>query len=340
MSWFKGLSRDMSLVTLAYAMEGQNKYSKKVFGIKRMNVMYYYNGKNVSIYKNKEEWDEIHQLQRKHLKQEVHFKQVLEKFSELIKQKHEFLKLKNPVKSFNKFHKFYIEYWAYHIYMYNIGYAVQNTPEEKLLKKYESILKKIRSEHPYHEIEKIFLTKTFEPIKDIDKKLLFFCLPKELLDYFNKNKIPNKQELKKRLKRYLCLLEKGKLKIVTEKEAEQLFLKNTKKKIINQHIKHCAYPGKVKGTVKIILTREEFYKINEGDILITTMTTPEYIPIMRKASAIVTEEGGILCHAAIITREMKKPCIVGIKNATKVFKDGNLVEVDADKGFVKKIEKC
>jgi pyruvate,water dikinase len=68
------------------------------------------------------------------------------------------------------------------------------------------------------------------------------------------------------------------------------------------------------------------------------MTRPEYISAMKKAAAIVTDEGGITCHAAIVSRELKKPCIIGTKIATKVLKDGDLVEVDADKGIVKILE--
>lgn len=69
------------------------------------------------------------------------------------------------------------------------------------------------------------------------------------------------------------------------------------------------------------------------------MTTPDFVPIMKRASAFVTDEGGITCHAAIVSREMKKPCIIGTKIATQVLKDGDLVEVDADKGVVKILEK-
>ena len=60
-----------------------------------------------------------------------------------------------------------------------------------------------------------------------------------------------------------------------------------------------------------------------------------FIGAMEKAAAFVTDEGGITCHAAIIAREMKKPCIIGTKNATKVLKDGDIVEVDANTGIVK-----
>jgi phosphoenolpyruvate synthase/pyruvate phosphate dikinase len=104
-----------------------------------------------------------------------------------------------------------------------------------------------------------------------------------------------------------------------------------------------AYPGKVKGPVKLILNSIQFrdsdhLDIEEGCILVTGNTSPDLVPILNKVSAIVTDEGGLLCHAAIVSREMKKPCIIGTKNATKVLKDGDLIEVDADKGIVRRIE--
>jgi pyruvate, water dikinase len=72
-----------------------------------------------------------------------------------------------------------------------------------------------------------------------------------------------------------------------------------------------------------------------GDVLVTGMTRPEFVPLMKLASAIVTDEGGITCHAAIVSRELGKPCVIGTKNATKVLRDGMLIEVDAEKGIVR-----
>ena len=68
------------------------------------------------------------------------------------------------------------------------------------------------------------------------------------------------------------------------------------------------------------------------------MTRPEYIGAMRKAAGFITDEGGITCHAAIISREMRKPCVIGTKNATKILKDGDLVQVDAVHGVVRILE--
>ncbi|HIH43228.1 TPA: hypothetical protein HA246_06300 [Candidatus Woesearchaeota archaeon] len=98
-----------------------------------------------------------------------------------------------------------------------------------------------------------------------------------------------------------------------------------------------ACKGKVQGIVRVILGETHFSKFNEGDILVAPMTRPEFVPLMKKASAVITDEGGITCHAAIISREMNIPCIVGTQKATSKLKDGMLVEVNADNGIVKVI---
>lgn len=100
-----------------------------------------------------------------------------------------------------------------------------------------------------------------------------------------------------------------------------------------------AFAGKIQGTARIIFSQKEQDKIKEGDILITSMTTPELIGAMRRAGAFVTDEGGILSHAAVVAREFKKPCIVGTGTATRIIKDGDLVEVDADHGVVRILER-
>ncbi len=99
-----------------------------------------------------------------------------------------------------------------------------------------------------------------------------------------------------------------------------------------------AQVGKASGTVKIVFTSKDLSKINKGDILVSPMTRPEFLPAMKKTVAFITDEGGVTCHAAIVSREMKKPCIIGTKNATSILKDGDLVEVDADNGVIKILE--
>ena len=94
--------------------------------------------------------------------------------------------------------------------------------------------------------------------------------------------------------------------------------------------------GFVVGKVKVCdSSKEAARKIAEGDILVCGMTLPEYLPSMKKAKAIVTDEGGITCHAAIVSRELGIPCVIGTKIATRVLKDGDEVEVNANDGTVK-----
>lgn len=98
-----------------------------------------------------------------------------------------------------------------------------------------------------------------------------------------------------------------------------------------------ASKGKVHGKVKVVISSKDFHKVERGDILVAIMTSVDFIPVMERAAAFVTNEGGITSHASIVSREMGKPCIIGTKIATKVLKDGDLVEVDADHGVVRKL---
>jgi len=106
--------------------------------------------------------------------------------------------------------------------------------------------------------------------------------------------------------------------------------------IKNNEIKgQVAFKGKLRGKVRLIKLVAEAKSLKKGEVLVTAMTDPRYIQAMKKAAAIVTDEGGITCHAAIVARELKKPCIIGTKIATQVLRSGDEVEVDAVKGIVK-----
>ncbi len=99
-----------------------------------------------------------------------------------------------------------------------------------------------------------------------------------------------------------------------------------------------ASPGIASGRVMIVPTTKDIGKVKEGGVLVTKMTNPDWVPIMKKSSAIVTDEGGTTCHAAIVSRELGIPCVVGTSNATKKLKDGQLVTVNGYTGFVYKGE--
>lgn len=110
-----------------------------------------------------------------------------------------------------------------------------------------------------------------------------------------------------------------------------LDIKKETKKVISGSI---ANTGKVIGIARVLNEYKDIYKVKKGDIIVATMTTPDYVSAMEKASGFITDEGGITCHAAILSREFDVPCIVGILNATKEIKDGQKIELDAYNGKV------
>lgn len=141
----------------------------------------------------------------------------------------------------------------------------------------------------------------------------------------------------------LCasLLKNGEVKLLIGQEAEQCkkllaVSKNLGK--VKELRGSVAYPGKVQGVVKIVNSTKDIDKFDEGDILVSYSTNPSLVPAMNKARAIITNTGGVTCHAAIVSRELKTPCIIGTGVATKVLRDGDRVEVDANCGTVKKLD--
>jgi pyruvate,water dikinase len=100
-----------------------------------------------------------------------------------------------------------------------------------------------------------------------------------------------------------------------------------------------ACKGKVTAIAKVVLNNNDFKKINRGEILVVMNTSPDFVPILGKSAAIVAEEGGITAHASVISRELNIPCVVGISHITQYIKDGDKVEVDANNGIVKILER-
>ena len=135
----------------------------------------------------------------------------------------------------------------------------------------------------------------------------------------------------------------GEIKIFEGKEAHSIIeelsyeYSNTdlKKSIIKGFT---ASQGFAKGEAKIILSEKDFGKFNKGDILVTSMTKADFLPLIEIAAGIVTDEGGISSHAATVARELGKPCIIGTNNATRVIKNDDLIEVRANHGTVRTVK--
>lgn len=178
---------------------------------------------------------------------------------------------------------------------------------------------------------------------EINKNSLYFFTPKEIVNFLEKQERPTKTELKLRRNSLVIghrVEGKWQVEIIKGPKARYTITKLTKAQKIKEQklIKGIpASPGKVVGMVKVLRNASEANKLSREEILVAPMTTPDYIIAIHKAAAIVTDEGGVLCHAAIVSREFGIPCVIGTKIATKILKDGDIVEVDATKGIVRKI---
>ncbi|MFZ2310238.1 MAG: PEP/pyruvate-binding domain-containing protein [Patescibacteria group bacterium] len=164
----------------------------------------------------------------------------------------------------------------------------------------------------------------------------------ELLNYCATKQLPTLNELEKRRNGVALVINRDGKFLTTD---EDIIFKLEKINIDNQEIYQNeivgekAYGGCITGTARIVFDPANVKIFNKGDVLFTGMTRPEYMQLMDKSSAIVTDAGGLLCHAAIIARELKRPCIIGTKIATQIIKDGDEVEVDANNGVVRILKK-
>lgn len=164
---------------------------------------------------------------------------------------------------------------------------------------------------------------------------------KEIFDFLSKNTRFDTQRVAERKKGFVIYLNMKKQLICLDggqiKPALQLFRLLPQEENQIEISGRIACQGIARGPVKIVHGVKDLAKIVKGDVLVAVTTHPDFVSAMRKSVAIVTDEGGITSHAAIVSREFGIPCIVGCKNATKLLKDGNLVEVDANKGTVIKV---
>lgn len=173
----------------------------------------------------------------------------------------------------------------------------------------------------------------------VDLEDLYCYSPFEFNDLLAKKRFIQKELMKERKRAFLFHYEKRELHFVRGQEAERM-LKPYLHPKVDKSIKEIkglvvSRGPVVRGRVKILLSAKQADKMKKGDVLVASMTSPEYIVALRKATALVTDEGGMTCHAAIVSRELGMPCIVGTKIATKALKDNDLVEVDANTGVVR-----
>jgi len=238
--------------------------------------------------------------------------------------------------------KFVSQICAFGVYQIAIKEA-SNRLREDLYKKYIGRLESARryGETLYFDLENVInsFLKLIAKKKDYSLEAISSASVDEILSFLKEGSLPSEEILLKRREKsgiYFSpepvLLDGEEIREILKKMVEEISIEGGIKG-------NSAYKGKIKGRCKVIKDFSKIGDFKEGDILVTGMTDPRYVPIMKKAGAIVTDAGGILSHAAIVSRELKKPCVIGTKIATQVFRDGDLVEVDANEGVVRVLKK-
>jgi len=173
------------------------------------------------------------------------------------------------------------------------------------------------------------LNKPVDYIKDLSSQ--------EIRDALCGKELDSKM-VSERVKNHILIAFENKLYLLLGDKADQFRKKyleiDTNKTLLNGR---CASKGAATGKAKIVKSPEDFHKMEAGDILVVMNTSPDFTPIMEKAGAIVAEEGGLTAHVSIVSRELGIPAVVGVHHAIEILKDGDMLEVDANQGTVKKI---
>jgi phosphohistidine swiveling domain-containing protein len=180
---------------------------------------------------------------------------------------------------------------------------------------------------------------------DYDSKELRFCTVQEVYNILDGREI-ERSLLVDRMKGFVFVIEDDKSFVYSKDKAQEMINSLAEKDDFSniKEIKgNTAMQGKVVGKVLVFKwtdsMEEKIKQITDNSILVTGQTRPQIMPLISKCKAIITDEGGITSHAAIVSRELRTPCIIGTKIATQVLKDGDIVEVDADNGIVKILNK-
>ncbi len=253
---------------------------------------------------------------------------------------------RDPLEAVRRITQLYPEYCAllgvyncFWRYLGNRDRTEKLSPE--MVKEVGAMRDKIASLYP--RIEKVFILSSSVVAEEnnLEKDLLHYLTVGEMDEFLKTGELKKilVEEVKKRKLRAFYFLEEGKQPIVVTNEkiiaeiAEEVLPKATQDAVLKGY---SAFGGEVQG--KVFNARETHKsKIEHGVILVTSMTSPGDISLVKKSKAIVTDEGGALCHAAVIARELKIPCVVGTKTATAVFHTGDEIKVDAVKGIVRKV---
>ncbi|MFA4937266.1 MAG: PEP-utilizing enzyme [Patescibacteria group bacterium] len=313
--------RDISILSCSVFGKTHAVSMKRIFGVKFSATLWVKDNKQIIFYRSKSEYDSFSRIAgMKFLQNKDFVNRICQKLIYYTDWFNSFLKNNANRKSFSKdFFTKYRDFFAYHQAVYWGGDYLSklNSPSAKIKK----IIKRLKNVYKYNELVVPNIECFFSKVGIADY-VYSDILSKRIINNYNKK---------------VGLLFIGSRMFVLKNYDVKFFKKFIQsEKILSDNIRGLSvYPGYYQGRICLISSLYDFKKIRKNSVLVTSMTRPQFNKYISRAGAIICDEGGMLSHAAILAREAKIPTIVGTKVATKVFSNGDLVEVDANRGLIK-----
>jgi len=323
--------RDYSIVVTTIVFKGMYNQNAQFFGVNPIacyiivkdNILYHY----MSQYdgrKRMESWLKKNDIDS-FKKYEKECSQKLEEFNKFTLEQPEDLSLALKLS-----HDYFVYFTEIILLGYELPLYMTGIASDEMIDFAFNIRHKYEDVHKRNVDVMSNILGKLEDKYNIKKGELSYLTIDELEEFLKTQALPEIEDRKK----YVLIKYDGNYSFFYDRKTWDILNPKIDKNFVKGRV---AFKGKVIGTVKVINKIREADDLKEGEILVTSMTDPRYVPAMKRAAAIVTDEGGITCHAAIVSRELKIPCVIGTKEATQIFKDGDKVEVDANNGIVLKI---
>ncbi|KKW43062.1 MAG: Phosphoenolpyruvate synthase/pyruvate phosphate dikinase [Candidatus Magasanikbacteria bacterium GW2011_GWA2_56_11] len=342
--WKKILTREYTFLYASYGVDCF-KIMKRTVGTTLDFDFFYGEGKILTIYRiEKDILNSYRLIEKIARRSEAEILRKMDNFEELTRRVYALFATIKKTRDKQQIKKFLIELdktflitLSHYLFFVFLGYAGDRPSIARFLKKNLERFGKIR-------------TSTIDTDMNIEYPNLFGKYDKKLrasASYMTRSELMGAlrgkalplDKIKNRKKRYLVVMKNRRAKECDLDRIDDVLAKELgqPKKVAQNFVKgQIACRGKVRGPAVVVFSRDDYVKIKKGDILITPMTKPNIVPFLPKVRGIVTNDGGALSHASIISREMKIPCVVGTIYATDVFRDGDLVEIDTEKGEARK----
>lgn len=339
--WLQRWSGSYTFISCSYWGPQYHTSLKRILKIGFNHILFIHHKGTASFYVSEKEFRSLGRyLANKSTKNNnfaKNFCQSLKRNTDILLSLMEKLGDKIPsLSEYNKFLTAFDNHLAFHVFVKKTIDFLPPETLKKLLPYFKGA--RLYSERVYSQSEIFFrnVMKTVAKKEKYNHHYLTCLTQKEFEEYIAKQVLPNPAILKRRFAASALYFKNNKVQLVLGEDVKKLEKLMRREQLKNKgELKGVsAFPGDITGVARVVPDPFKVKIFNQGDILVTGMTRPEFLPIIHKASAIVTESGGILSHAAITAREFRKPCIVGTQIATKIIKDGQKIKVNATNGII------